>query len=274
MRIRRRRFLAPAAVTAAVERRLATCRRAGEPVDVVTFVPDGEPTLDAGLGEEIRATRSLGVPVAVITNGSLLARPDVRAEIGGADVVSVKVDAADEATWHAVNRPHGGLRLEAVREGVRRFAEEYDGRLLTETMLVAGFNDGERSVRAVADEIERLAPERAWLAVPMRPPTVRTVRPPREAAVVRAHEIFQERVERVGLLVEEPVGRFGSDEEPESGLLSILAVHPMREEAVTRYLRESEGAPDALERLVEEGRIVRVRHAGAPYVCLAIHDRS
>ncbi len=90
-------------------------------IDFLTFVPDGEPTLDFGLGETIRLLRPLGIDIAVITNGSLLWRDDVREGLDDADWVSVKVDAAENAVWRHVNRPHPDLDFGTVREGIARF---------------------------------------------------------------------------------------------------------------------------------------------------------
>jgi wyosine [tRNA(Phe)-imidazoG37] synthetase (radical SAM superfamily) len=95
----------PERLARAVALHVQRVRARGERIDYLTFVPDGEPTLDANLGREIELLRPLGIPIAVITNGSLAWRPQVRAALRGADWLSVKVDATDEPTWRRVNRP-------------------------------------------------------------------------------------------------------------------------------------------------------------------------
>jgi wyosine [tRNA(Phe)-imidazoG37] synthetase (radical SAM superfamily) len=95
---RSRAFWSREVVVEAVTRHVETLRERGERVDYLTFVPDGEPTLDKHLGEEIDGLRALGIPLAVISNGSLAWNPDVRVSLGKADWVSLKVDAADDAT--------------------------------------------------------------------------------------------------------------------------------------------------------------------------------
>jgi wyosine [tRNA(Phe)-imidazoG37] synthetase (radical SAM superfamily) len=94
-----RKFWPAGAVVEAVTRHVEKLRERGEGIDFLTFVPDGEPTLDADLGEEIDGLRALAIPVAVISNGSLSFREEVRAALSKADWVSLKVDAVDEATW-------------------------------------------------------------------------------------------------------------------------------------------------------------------------------
>lgn len=101
-------------------------RAEGGHIDYITFVPDGEPTLDAGLGREIDLVKQLGVPVAVMTNSSLLGREDVKGDLARADWVSVKVDSDRKSTWRRVDRPHLHLDLDTVLEGILAFASTGD----------------------------------------------------------------------------------------------------------------------------------------------------
>ena len=266
MEVGRAAFYPPEEVVSAVEHRVADCHASGQLIDYVTFVPDGEPTLDLHLGEEIRALRPLGIRVAVISNGSLLWRPDVRADLRGADLVSVKVDAADERTWRRVCRPSRSLSLRVVLDGIRQFATEYPGRLLTETMLVRGLNDDPASVGEVARFIEALRPAVAYLAVPTRPPAESDVRPASERAVVAAYELLAARLPRVELLTGDEEGGFGRTGDPAEDLLGILAVHPMQEEAARQYLEEAGAGSPVLEALLASGRVVRVQHRGRVFL--------
>ena len=274
LRTSRTSFYPVAEIVAAVKQRLDACRREGEPVDYVTFVPDGEPTLDAGLGAEIRAVRALGVKVAVITNGSLLGSSEIRDELSAADLVSVKVDAADEETWRAVNRPHGALDFQAVLRGIEAFSAEYAGELLTETMLVAGRNDSSEQLEALAELVGCLEPSRACLATPIRPPAESDVRPPDQPTLLRAWVAFRARVDEVELLASEPEGEFAGSGAPVDELLSILAVHPMRESAVRRFLSEREIDPATIEQLLDADRVVRIVQEGQAYICQPVRRGS
>ena len=171
--VERREYTDPRALVEQVRARL---ERAGR-VDYVTFVPDGEPTLDKGLGRSIRMLqRELGVRVAVLTNASLLWLEEVRLDLQQADLVSLKLDAGSPATWKRINRPHPSLDYWRVLEGMRVFAGEYSGTLLTETMLVRGLNDRAEELRLIADRIAELGPSKAYIAVPTRPPAEPWVR--------------------------------------------------------------------------------------------------
>lgn len=264
--IERREFVDPDELVQAVSRKVDECREAGQTIETVTFVPDGEPTVDVHLGGELRGLRSLGIPLAVISNGSLLSRRDVRADLAAADLVSVKVDAVDEATWKRVNRPHPRLRLGEVLRGARELAESLPGELLTETMLVAGINDSAASVKRVADFVAELRPTRAYLAVPTRPPAEPGVRPPEPDALVRAHEIFAERLPTVELLATPESGEFGRTGDPTEDLLAILSVHPMTEGRARRYLADAGAEPGRLSDLIGTGRLHRVEYGGNVYL--------
>ena len=137
----RRAFYPPEEVVRQVETRVREVRARGDTIDYLAFVPDGEPTLDLHLGREITGLRSLGIPVAVISNAFLVDRSDVQSDLLRADWVSLKVDAVREETWRRVNRPHRRLRLADQLSGGLRFSRRFAGTLATETMLVGGLND-------------------------------------------------------------------------------------------------------------------------------------
>lgn len=262
-------FFGSEAVVAAVAERLAACREAGQAVDVVTFVPDGEPTLDRDLGDAIRGIARLGAHVAILTNASLTWRDDVRDDLAAADQVSLKVDTVHEEVWTRLNRPIGRLHLDAVLDGMRRFARDYRGDLTTETLLVAGLNDEEASLRATAAFVGALEPLRAYVAVPTRPPAEPWVRAPSIETVRHAAEIFRGFDVPVSCLIKEIAedeGPFPAPGDAASGLLGIVAVHPMTISAARDFIARAGGDWSAVEALIEGGRIARVRHAGRTYL--------
>ncbi len=258
----RRTFHHPAAIAEAVRVRLDLAAARHERIDYVTFVPDGEPTLDLGLGRAIDFIRQLGVRVAVVTNASLLWQPEVRDALARADWVSLKIDAVQEVPWRRLNRPSRHLSLDRVLEGHREFAASYEGTLATETMLVDGVNDGWRTLDAVADHVVALQPAVAWVAVPVRPPAQTWVRAPKTAVVERACEILARRVDRVGCLTTREPDEFSGTGDVERDLLAIAAVHPLREAAVKDLLRRAHADWTAVERLVGDGRLDVIDYDG------------
>ncbi len=262
LRVARRSFWEPDEVWRAARARLAQVQEAGETIDYVALVPDGEPTLDIHLRRIIALLRELGRPIAVISNGSLVQHQDVRVALQRADWVSLKVDAADEETWRRVNRPHGHLRLAAILQGMEEFAVSFTGQLVTETMLVAGANDGAEQLEAVARVLARLRPSVAYLSVPTRPPAEPWVHAPAEDILQRAYQRLADAAERVELLVGYEGNAFAATGNVEEDLLSIAAVHPLRREAVEHLLNRSGQDWSAVQPLLDQGMLVETTYAG------------
>jgi wyosine [tRNA(Phe)-imidazoG37] synthetase (radical SAM superfamily) len=262
MQANRQTFYQPEHILEAVRDQVHRVRSAGEPIDYLTFVPDGEPTLDLNLGRAIELLRPLGIPIAVITNASLIGRADVRTDLAKADWVSLKVDAVAEKIWRRIDRPHGVLRLDALLEGALEFAAAFSGVLATETMLVAGVNDGAATVREIAGFVARLQPAMAYLAVPTRPPAEAWVRPPGEDVLNRAYQIFSERVDQVEYLIGYEGNAFTFTGNVAEDLLAITAVHPMRQDAVAELLARARAGWPIVHRLVAQGHLVETEYGG------------
>ncbi len=262
MQVRRELFTEPEEVYEVVRDRVEKTRSTGGRIDYLSFVPDGEATLDVNLGREIDLLKSLRIPIAVITNSSLIDDPDVQLDLMKADLVSLKVDAVRERAWRQVDRPHGRLNLNSILEGMIVFARKYRGRLLSETLLVHGANDSQAEVTATADFIAELKPHTAYLSIPTRPPSEDWVRPPTEAAMNRAYHIFASRLERVECLIAAETGTFGFTGNVEVDILATAAVHPMREEAVRELLARADADWSVVEKLVESKALVELVYRG------------
>jgi wyosine [tRNA(Phe)-imidazoG37] synthetase (radical SAM superfamily) len=265
MQVERQAFHEPEEILQNVREKVAKAKETGEFVDYLAFVPDGEPTLDANLGREIALLRSLEIKIAVITNSSLVWRDDVRKDLAKADWVSLKVDATREEVWRQIDRPHGTLQLAAILDGVRKFADAYGGDLTTETMLVTGINDDDACVAQVADFLAQLQPAVSYLSVPTRPPAEKWVRSPGEDVVNRAYQIFDERVERVEVLTGYEGDAFAFTGRVEEDLLSITAVHPMREQAVNDFLARANADWSVVHGLVARGQLVETEYDGRKF---------
>lgn len=262
MKIERREFYPPDEILAAVTNKLAATEKNGETVDYLTFVPDGEPTLDIHLEREIECLRSLKIPIAAISNASLIADAEVRRALAKADWVSLKMDAVDEMTWRAVDRPHGSLKPDAILEGTLAFSREFSGRLVTETMLVSGINDTSAVLEELAAFLNLLRPGTAYLSIPIRPPAESGVRAPDAATMTRAWQILSTAVDRVETLTGYEGNAFASTGDVAADLLSITAVHPMREDAVDDLLDRCGSDWDTVEELVRTGKLLRTGFDG------------
>jgi wyosine [tRNA(Phe)-imidazoG37] synthetase (radical SAM superfamily) len=256
-----------------VRTKLEGARRKGEPVDYATFVPDGEPTLDAGIGKEIDIVKTLGVKVAVITNGSLLWREEVRQNILKADWVSLKVDAVSEETWRRIDRPHRSLKLEPILEGMLKFAETFQGELTTETMLVRGINDDSDEIRKIAQFLGELKPKKVYVAIPTRPPAER-VEPATEQTINAAYQVFAERLSGVEYLIGYEGNAFARTGNVQEDLLSITSVHPMREEAVAEFLENAGTGWKTVQHLIEKRDLVELEYQGKKFYMRRLHAHN
>lgn len=260
-----RPFYPPQDIRRQVALRLEAVGARGEAVDYLTFVPDGEPTLDIHLGAAIDGLRGLGLPIAVISNASLIWRPAVRAALARADWVSLKVDGVHEAAWRAINRPHPDLRLPDILDGIRGFAREFRGPLVSETMLAQGINDSAADVDHLGRFLKDAGFGRVYLAIPHRPPAVAGVKGPDEAVVTGAHQTLLHHGLEAELLTgyEGDAIAFGGDLERE--LLAISAVHPLRQSALAALLDKAGADWAVVEKLLQEGLLKRVDYAGQTF---------
>jgi wyosine [tRNA(Phe)-imidazoG37] synthetase (radical SAM superfamily) len=265
MQVNRRAFHHPEEILKKVQEKMGRAREMGESIDYLTFVPDGEPTLDINLGREIELLKPLGPKIAVITNASLMSRTDVRDDLMQADWVSLKVDSTREDLWRRINRPQGTLRLRATLDGMIDFSSSYHGDLATETMLVRDLNDNDRHVEEVAGFVAQLKGARAYLSIATRPPAEKWVEPSQEETINRAYQTFSERLDNVEYLIGYEGNAFAFTGNVEQDILSITAVHPMREQAVRDLLARAKAEWSVVEKLMAQGQLVKTEYQGRDF---------
>ena len=202
--------------------------------DIITIVGDGEPTLYLGLGDLIKRIKKIqDKPVAVISNGSLIANPQIRKELTMADVVLLNFDSWNEQSFRRINRPLKSIEFINRYKGYIEFRKEFSGIIYLEVMLVKGINDNIESLNKIADLIRDIHPNVVFVNVPVRPPAEQWVKIPDEKIVIKAREILDAR--RMDYL---PTGDFTSIEsDPTKAILDIIGRHPMREEDIIIFLK-------------------------------------
>ena len=271
----RQAFYKPEDLSKAVKRKIHEATIKNGIIDYLTFVPDGEPTLDLNISKEIPALKETGMPIAVITNASLLWRDDVKEDLRKADFVSLKIDAVSEDLWRQVNRPHKDLRLNMILEGIREFAEEFRGTLVSETMLIGNMDYGNEfeKIAEFLKELKKL--NKAYIAIPTRPPTENWVRRAKEDVMNAAFQAFSKKLgaSRVKYLMGYEGNAFASTGNVEEDLLSITAVHPMREEAVKKFLEKADVEWQVVEALLGENKLVKLEYEGNTYYMRKLSNR-
>ena len=262
MGVKREEFYEPDALFKEVKNKLKEAEERKERIDYLTFVPDGEPTLDINLGEEIRKLKEFDIKVAVITNASLIWRDDVMDDLRDADWVSVKIDALDEGVWRRINRPHPSLDIGEIKRGIVRFRETFHGIFCTETMLVKGLNDDEKNLKTIAGFISKLSPDKGYISIPIRPPAEKWVRAPDEKNLNKAYQLFREKNIDVELLIGYEGNAFAFTGDVEQDILGITSVHPMREDAVKEFLGRAGSHWSVIEDLLERGDLRETVYKG------------
>lgn len=260
--VNRRKYYEPERISESVHKKVEKAIAKGENVDYLTFVPDGEPTLDSNLGRGIELLKSLDIKIAVITNASLMWRGDVREELMKADYVSVKVDTIKEGVWRKVNRPTHKLKLDDILEGILQFSKIYQGELTTETMLVKDINDQEKSVKEIADFLIHIKPIKVYLSIPTRPPAETEVEPPNEVDLNRAFQIFNESLNDVEYLIGYEGNDFASTGNIDQDILSITSVHPIREDAMKKLLEKGKANWSKIHYLIDQNLLLETAYKG------------
>jgi wyosine [tRNA(Phe)-imidazoG37] synthetase (radical SAM superfamily) len=268
--IQPRAFYRPEDIFDAVEQHLAKLKARQETVDYLTFVPDGEPTLDAGLGKAIELLRGLNINIAVISNASLIWQAPVREILKLADWVSLKVDSVDAPVWRCINRPSEGLALDDILAGMRTFAADFNGTLATETMLLEGINTGQGSVERLAVFLQSLAPDKVYLAIPTRPTADSSVHAPGAETLNRVYQTVSLIMPGVELLTGYEGDAFSSTGDFTEDLLAITAVHPMRKDAVIKLLGKTGQDWSVVQQLLARKALREVEYQGH-YFYLRMH---
>lgn len=265
MQIEREKFYEPQEILFEVNKKINAAQKFNEPIDFLTFVPDGEPTLDLNLGNTIEQLKIFDIKIAVITNGSLLGRRNVQEDLFKADLLSIKIDSVNEQVWRKINRPHHTLNLSKLFEDIDSFCQLFSGDLITETMIVQDLNDSEESLKGIASLIHWLEPTKAYLTIPTRPPAESGIEPPKNEVINKAFQIFNKKINDVELLTGYEGNDFTYTGDLEKELLSILSVHPMRGDAMKSFLTKSDKGWSVLQKLLFEKKLVQVEYGGKEF---------
>jgi len=270
--IERRPFYDPKNLLKVIKSKVEEAKSKDERIDYLTFVPDGEPTLDENLGIEIEMLKESRIPTAVLTNASLLWRDDVIDDLLKADLVSIKVDAVNENIWRIINRPHRSLRINKILDGIIRFSNEFKGRLITETMLIDGHID---NLEDIADFLSKIRPYKAYIAIPTRPPAENWVKPVSEEIINRAFNIFSRSLgeDAVEYLIGYEGSSFALTGDLEEDLLSIMSVHPIREDGVSEVLSKANADWGIIDKMLNERKIVKLEYGEHIYYMRKIPSR-
>lgn len=235
-------------------------------IDVFTVTAGGEPTLHSGIGEVIRYLKeNTNKPVAVLTNGSLLHRADVRHDLLAADIVIPSLDAARPQSFRKINRPAPGVEIETIINGLCLFKQEFSGRLWLEILLAKGINDSPEEIEALRLAVQKIGPDLVQLNTVARPPLESFARPLTETEL---KEISVHLGGPVEIITPRIPGKWPQTAQarPEEKIIDMLHRRP----CPAAEIRDALGLSDAevsvfLGELCRSGRIQKTSHEGTEY---------
>ena len=204
-------------------------------IDWVTFVGSGETTLHASIGWLIQKVKALtDLPVAVITNGSLLYLPEMRTALSRADAVLPSLDAGNARLYRKINRHHPAISFRRLVDGLTTFRKGYPGKLWVEVMMVKGLNDTAAALNEIAGVLKNVGPDEVHILQPTRPPAETWVRPTDQEGLLRAQTIFGE----IARVIQPASGSFNlsGGESLVDAVVAIITRHPMREDELLTAL--------------------------------------
>ena len=167
-------------------------------INYLTFSGAGEPTLNKKLGELIAEVKKrAAVPVAVITNASLLPDSQVRSALMQADLIVPSLDAVTVSVFEKIDRPHADIRIEQIINALIQLRKEFRGKIWLEVMIVRGKNDDLRHIRKLKEVIDSINPDKIQLNSPVRTTSEPDILPIDKNKLKKIKEILGEKCEIV-----------------------------------------------------------------------------
>ena len=206
-------------------------------IDYITFSGSGEPTLNSDIGKMVRKVKSFTqIPVAVLTNGSLLWDKKVREDLSGAGLVVPSVDAVSEEVFCKVNRPIEGLKVKKVLEGIRAFCKNFKGKIYLEIMLVKGINDSEEEIKRINQFVRGLDVDKIQLNTVIRPPGEFTAKPLDKEKLVKIKAWFDPKLPVEIVADFDRMTRKAYHKDLEQAIIDLLRRRPTRKDEMALAL--------------------------------------
>ncbi|MEX0982521.1 MAG: radical SAM protein [Bacteroidales bacterium] len=146
--------------------------------DYITFSGSGEPTLNSRIGDVIRFVKGIkpDVPVAVLTNGTMLYDKNVRQELLEADLLMPSLDAATKGVFERLNRPASKLEFNRYIQGLIEFSDKFNGKIWLEVFILPGYNDNEKELMELKRIIQKIDPDSVQINTLDRPGVIENIR--------------------------------------------------------------------------------------------------
>lgn len=233
----------------------------------LTFSGEGEPTLNQDIGRIIRRLkREFSIPVAVITNSTLLTCPEVRQDLYAADLVVPSLDAADQRTFARVDRGHRDLGVQDIISALKLFRRHYHGQMWLEIMLVKGVNDSVEQVVALRKAAWEIRPDRVQLNTVVRPPADKSAKPMSHDDLEQIQCLFGPDADIIMPKSDVRGSKSEVSDSPDEAIVATVHGRPVtRSDLVGSLGRAPAEINAALRRLRRAGRIRQVEFRGKTF---------
>lgn len=259
--IRRKEYFSASDIVSQIKKKLSS----GQRIDYITFSGSGEPTLNKALGKIIREIKKMtSIPVAVLTNSTLLSRKSVRDALMAADLVVPSLDSATQELFVKVNRPYPSINIKEIIQGLLKFSKEFKGSIWLEIMLVKGVNDSPSHIRKLKEAIAKIKPEKVQLNTVVRPPAEKHARHLGLKDLEKIKNILGENCEIIAESSRE--AQISGPENLEGAILSLIRRRPVTLAEISASLgKGKDKIKKSLDSLLAEGKIKSVIHKGRKY---------
>ncbi len=271
--VERQSFYSPEEIYKDVITSIKESKDKSKKIDYLTFVSDGEPTLDINLKKTLKMIDKFGIKTAIISNSSLIWMKDVQKDLLDFDWVSLKCDSVDEKNWKKIDRPHGSLDLKKILNGITDFSNLFRGDLNIEIMLIKGFNDSPSHFIKLRSFLEKVNYHKIYLSIPTRPPVEKNAIKPDETTINIAYNILSEKLHDVQLNIGFEGNEFASTGDLSDDILKITAVHPMRIDSVITLINKENESLSIIEKLKEENKIKEVIYNEEKFIVRVLNNR-
>lgn len=224
-------------------------------VDYLTLSGSGEPTLNRDIGKLISILKKrFQIPVAVITNSSLLSSPVVREALYQADLVIPTLACADEKTFRRIHRPHPKIRLKNIIRGLKTFRHRYHGSLWLEVMLVRELNDQPEHLLRLRRIVHKIQPDRIHLNTVVRPPAEASALPVPYDHLLQLQMLFGPETDIILSSGQKHQKQFQGN--PKQAILAVVTNRPVTHADLIQALGlPAETVKNTLEHLMAEGTV-------------------
>jgi len=233
-------------------------------IDFITFSGSGEPTLDSEIGLLIKEVKkNTSIPVAVLTNGTLLYREDVQKDLMEAQVVIPSLDAASREMFQKINRPHRSLNIQSIINGIKKFRQYYTGQIWLEIMFIKNFNDSPDELSRIKKAISEIQSDKVHLNTVVRPPSEIYAEQLSSNEMEAVKKFLDKRCE---VIAESQKKRSREVQDVEGSIIEMTKRRPLTVTDIANVLGISEAnAESIIRRLKADGTVTEKRYGNRQY---------